>query len=225
MGPAASRPAVWMKTSPSRSSTKAPVAAQRPHGGETIAFEYGLRVGRRLTDDPQDLGRRGFPLQRLLISLNSRAFSIGDHRLVGEGLNEFDLTWKSPGFRARERKNALHPPLSRRSGTPIMARKFPSSCLPAQSELIRRFEHVGDFDDLAHQGSVANMRPLCSFGCWVDGMADLVGDEFQRAAGLRADPKKVAVSHVDGGVRRAAQQASRVGEPRQQSVEIDPGNG
>ena len=190
---------------------------------ETIELEHGLRVGRRSTNYPQDLGRRGFPLQGFLNLTEQPRVLDRDHRLIGERLDELDLSArKSPGFRARERKNALHPPLAQERNANYGA-EVSEFRRPAQSELIRRFEHVGDFDDLAHQGSVANMRPLCSFGCWVDGMADLVGDEFQRAAGLRADPKKVAVSHVEGGVRRAAQQASRVGEPRQQSVEIDPG--
>ena len=41
-----------------------------------IVVEHRLHVGRPIADDLQDFGGGGLPLQRLLVSLNSRAFSI-----------------------------------------------------------------------------------------------------------------------------------------------------
>ena len=41
------------------------VAAQRPRGRRNDLFEYGLRVGRRLADDAQDLRRRSLLASRL----------------------------------------------------------------------------------------------------------------------------------------------------------------
>src|SRR5262245_18828018 len=42
------------------------VTAEQTRGGEDDAVEYGSHVGRRLTNDAQDLGRGGLPSQRLI---------------------------------------------------------------------------------------------------------------------------------------------------------------
>ena len=42
------------------------VAAEQTRGGEDNAVEYGPRVGRRLTDDAQDIGGSDLPSQRLV---------------------------------------------------------------------------------------------------------------------------------------------------------------
>src|SRR5262249_24466351 len=45
---------------------KRQVTAEQARGGEDDAFEYGSHVGRRLTNDAQNLGRGGLPGQRLI---------------------------------------------------------------------------------------------------------------------------------------------------------------
>src|ERR1700746_4216374 len=42
------------------------VTAEQTRGGEEDAVEYGSHVGRRLTNDAQDLGRGRLPSQRLI---------------------------------------------------------------------------------------------------------------------------------------------------------------
>ena len=62
--------------------------------GDRVArnrVEHGLDVGRRLADHAQDLGRRRLLLQPLLRFVEEPHVLDGNHRLVGEGLDETDL--------------------------------------------------------------------------------------------------------------------------------------
>ena len=51
-------------------------SADQPVGAGRDGLEYRLHIVRRTGDHLQDVGCRGLPLQRLLVSLNSRAFSM-----------------------------------------------------------------------------------------------------------------------------------------------------
>ena len=90
------------------------VAMQQPRGGAHDALEHRPRVGRRLADDPQDLRGRGLPLQRDADVARARLHLVEqphvldrDHRLVGEGRDEFDLALRERNRRAaRQRKGA-----------------------------------------------------------------------------------------------------------------------
>lgn len=42
------------------------IAMEQPHGGENDAVEDGTHLGRRLTDDTQDIRGGGLPRQRLV---------------------------------------------------------------------------------------------------------------------------------------------------------------
>jgi hypothetical protein len=45
---------------------RAKTAVAQPVGGLDNGVEHGLDIARRARDHPQDLGRRGLPLERLL---------------------------------------------------------------------------------------------------------------------------------------------------------------
>ncbi len=96
------------------------VAAEQPRGGEHDGVEYRLHVGRRLTDDAQNLGCRGLPGQRLLRLLEQPRVLDGDDGLVGETLLERKLL-RRKGQRpvAVYDENADRLP-SRRNGVPAM---------------------------------------------------------------------------------------------------------
>src|ERR1700674_3506571 len=75
------------------------VAADQPYGCLDNGVEYGLHVGRRLTYYAQDFRRRGLALQRLaeiprfcLDFVEQPRVLDRDQRLIGEGLDELDLT-------------------------------------------------------------------------------------------------------------------------------------
>jgi hypothetical protein len=62
-------------------------------------FEDRLRVGHRLADDLQHLGRRSLPLQRLLRLVEQAHVLDRDHCLVGKGLEQIDLAlWRLAGL-------------------------------------------------------------------------------------------------------------------------------
>src|SRR5947207_11195917 len=74
------------------------LAAREPRGPLGDGVQDRLQVGRRLTDDPQDLGGGGLPLQRFgqlpvpLLQLPEEAGVLdGDDRLIREALQELDL--------------------------------------------------------------------------------------------------------------------------------------
>ena len=54
-------------------------------------IQHRLNIRRRTGDDAQDFTRRCLLLQRLLEFLEQPDVLDGDHRLVGEGFEEFDL--------------------------------------------------------------------------------------------------------------------------------------
>ena len=77
---------------------RADVAPHSRAALSTIVVEHRLDVGRRAADDPQDLAGRRLLLERLgeiavaRLELLEQAHVLdGDHRLVGEGLQERDL--------------------------------------------------------------------------------------------------------------------------------------
>ena len=59
--------------------------------GRDDAIEYGRSVGRRAGDDPENLGRRRFALQRLLRLVEQARVLDGDHRLIAERFRLGDL--------------------------------------------------------------------------------------------------------------------------------------
>ena len=62
-----------------------------------------------MTDHPQDLGRRGFPLQRLLNLTEEPCVLDGNDGLVGKGLDELDLaSGELAPFAPRQRKPPDH---------------------------------------------------------------------------------------------------------------------
>ena len=66
-------------------------AAEHMPGSFDNPFEHGPGVGGRLADDPQDLGRRRLPRQRLLRFVEEPRVLDCDDRLIGEGLQEFHV--------------------------------------------------------------------------------------------------------------------------------------
>src|SRR5262249_62316309 len=53
--------------------------------------QHGLKIGRRTANHRQDLCSCRLPLQRLLRLVEQPDVLDGDHRLIGEGLQERDL--------------------------------------------------------------------------------------------------------------------------------------
>ncbi len=83
------------------------VAPEQTRGGDNDPFEHRPRVGRRLADDAEDLGRRGLPRQRLLRLVDEPCVLHRDLRLDGEGLRERDLpVAERPGRLAPEHDNS-----------------------------------------------------------------------------------------------------------------------
>jgi hypothetical protein len=82
-----------------RSEDGALVGAAEPHRAFDERFQHGLEIERRAADDLQDLARRGLLFQRLgqlaiagLEFLEQPHVLDGDDRLIGEGLQERDLS-------------------------------------------------------------------------------------------------------------------------------------
>ena len=67
-------------------------------------LEHRLHIVGRTGDHLQDVGGRGLPLQRLLRLVEQPHVLDGDHRLVGEGLQQLDLLLgERPDLLPRER--------------------------------------------------------------------------------------------------------------------------
>ena len=69
---------------------QSPTAEQMLAAVEDL-LEHRLRVGHRVADDLQHLGRGGLLLQRFLRLVEQPRVLDRDHRLVGEGLRQRDL--------------------------------------------------------------------------------------------------------------------------------------
>src|SRR5262245_21512585 len=70
-------------------------------------IQHRLDVGRRTSDDTQYFTRRRLLLQRLLEFLEQPHVLDGDHRLIGEGFENFDLRIREwSNFRATNRNCA-----------------------------------------------------------------------------------------------------------------------
>ena len=89
---------------PSRRKIEQSIATAHPGGILGDDVQDRLEIGRRARDDPQDLACRRLLLQRLghlgvglvrpvlLLQLREQPHVLdGDHRLVGEGLQQLDL--------------------------------------------------------------------------------------------------------------------------------------
>ena len=95
-------------------------------------FEHRLKIAGRAADNLEHLRGRRLLLQRfgelaraLLLRLEQPRVLDGDHRLIGEGLDQLDLLLGERPYRLRgEDKHADWIP-SRRSGTPRIVRKSP----------------------------------------------------------------------------------------------------
>ena len=74
------------------------VSSAQPNGAANDRVEDGLNFGLRLADDSQDLAGRGLLVQRhgkiaiAFLKLREQPDILdGDHRLIGEGLEQGDL--------------------------------------------------------------------------------------------------------------------------------------
>ena len=114
----------------------------------------GLQVEGRAADDLQHVGGRGLLLQRLAQFRGARLHLVeqadildGDHRLVGEGLDQLDLlVVKGLGSRPASWRRRRSDSPSRSSGTPARC-----VCRPASATAAMRVfgvgQNVGDVDD------------------------------------------------------------------------------
>ncbi len=88
---------MW-SSSPSKVNDHALIAATEPLRARRDRVEDRLQVALRPADDLQDLGGRGLPLERFLGLVEQARVLDGDHRLVGEGLEERDLIVRERGL-------------------------------------------------------------------------------------------------------------------------------
>ena len=81
-------------------------------------IQHRLNIRRRAGDDAQDFTRRGLLLQRFLELLEQPHVLDGNHRLIGEGLDEIDLPVRERlNIKSRHIKIVPVAAPSRRSGT------------------------------------------------------------------------------------------------------------
>ena len=86
--------------------TTHPRTAQ-PHGALDNYVEHRLHIRGRTGDNLQNVGRRCLPLQRLLCLVEEPHILDGDHRLVGEGLEQLDvMIGECSGLRPRDTNDA-----------------------------------------------------------------------------------------------------------------------
>ena len=67
------------------------VRTAQPDGAADDRIEDGLNVRRRAADDLEDVRSRGLLFKRLFRLVEQAHVLDGDHGLVGEGLEQFDL--------------------------------------------------------------------------------------------------------------------------------------
>ncbi len=171
-------------------------------------FEHRLRIGRRAGNHAQDIGRCRLPLERVLRLIEQPHVLDGDHRLIGESLQQLDVTvGKGTGFASGDDDRA--------DGRAISEHRHREDASPASGErdfpwIHRVSEHVLDLrhcasEDRPSRGVVGLRRSRIHLPQYREHLwrVIVVGDEVHQ---LAVEP-----------VRRAhacAAQAHRAGDDR-----------
>ena len=186
--------------------------------------EHRLHVGRRTRDHPQDFRGSRLLLQRLLEIARLRLHLVEqtrvldrDYRLIGEGLDEFDLAQtEGTGLRLGDDENAFDP---------IVAEQRHSEQRPRSVEFIRGvrvvlvLKDVRNDDDLACQHDPPRSRTQSRLRRISD---EKVGESLGDAE-MSADPKSLAVANVDRAMRGADQIDGRRDQGIEDRLQIEGG--